>query len=140
MKIIHTSLLAIVLLFSLATGVMSGLVLVGGGSAVPSLSILLGESACPTGLTEVTALRGMYVVGTPSGGTVGATVGTALTNTENRASGQHTHQLDISSTTGSSNVATRGSGVTPSSGTTSTAGAVAGTNLPYTQIIFCEKP
>ena len=47
--------------------------------------------ACPTGWSEYTTLRGRYPVGVPSGGTLEATVGTALSNSENRPSGQHTH-------------------------------------------------
>ena len=46
---------------------------------------------CPTGWTAQTSLEGRYLVGLPAGGTDGATVGTALTNTENRAVGRHTH-------------------------------------------------
>ena len=47
--------------------------------------------ACPTGWTEYTTLRGRYPGGVPSGGTLEATTGTALSNTENRQTGQHTH-------------------------------------------------
>tara|TARA_Y100000310_G_scaffold46368_1_gene43060 strand:+ start:1055 stop:2080 length:1026 start_codon:yes stop_codon:yes gene_type:complete len=65
-----------------------------------SRSLAEGESAnqiafftgaCPTGWSEYTAMRGRYVVGTPSGGTGEGTVGTALSDQENRAVGQHTH-------------------------------------------------
>jgi len=49
------------------------------------------SGTCPGGWAEETTLRGRYVVGLVSGGTNGATVGTALTNTENRATGQHNH-------------------------------------------------
>jgi len=55
--------------------------------------------SCPTGWTEYTAAQGRYVVGNPSGGTVTTTAGTALTNGENRASGQHLHSVDPPSTT-----------------------------------------
>ena len=60
-------------------------------SGVPSGVIAFMAGACPSGWTEYTAARGRYVVGVPSGGTVSGTVGTALTNQENRAVGQHTH-------------------------------------------------
>src|SRR5437870_11076102 len=53
--------------------------------------IMIDSGTCPTGFTEVTALRGRYAVGVPSGGTMAATVGTALTSTENRPAGAHTH-------------------------------------------------
>ena len=62
-----------------------------GVSGVPSGAIIGFEGACPTGWTEFTAGRGRYLVGLPSGGTLGATVGTALSNQENRAVGQHNH-------------------------------------------------
>jgi hypothetical protein len=60
-------------------------------SGVPSGVIAFMAGACPSGWSEYTAARGRYVVGVPSGGTVSGTVGTALTNQENRAVGQHTH-------------------------------------------------
>jgi hypothetical protein len=49
--------------------------------------------ACPTGWTEYTAARGLYVVGLPAGGTLaGSPVGqTALTDKQNRAAGIHSH-------------------------------------------------
>ena len=60
-------------------------------SGVPSGLIAYMAGSCPSGWTEYTAARGRYVVGVPSGGTVAGTQGTALTNQENRAVGQHTH-------------------------------------------------
>ena len=59
---------------------------------VPANAVLfMPATSCPTGYTEYTTLRGRYVVGLVANGTSAATVGTALTNTENRAVGQHTH-------------------------------------------------
>lgn len=63
-------------------------------AGLPSGMIAAFASACPTGWTEYTAARGRYLVGVPSGGTLSATVGTALTNAENRAVGQHLHSID----------------------------------------------
>jgi len=48
-------------------------------------------AACPDGWSEYTAMRGRYPVGLPLSGTLAGTVGTALSDTENRAVGQHTH-------------------------------------------------
>lgn len=54
--------------------------------------------SCPSGSAEYTAARGFYIVGLPSGGTSATSVGTALTNLENRAAGQHLHSVDPPST------------------------------------------
>jgi hypothetical protein len=64
-------------------------------SALPAgLVSFFNLTACPTGWTEFTSARGLYVVGLPSGGTLAGTSGTALTNLESRAVGQHTHAVD----------------------------------------------
>jgi hypothetical protein len=46
---------------------------------------------CPPGWHELTEARGRYLVGLPDGGTLGATVGTALSDSEDRPVGRHTH-------------------------------------------------
>lgn len=56
-------------------------------------------ATCPAGSAEYTNARGFYIVGLPSGGTSATAVGTALTNLENRAAGQHLHSVDPPSTT-----------------------------------------
>lgn len=48
-------------------------------------------SSCPPGWGELLGARGRVVVGLPSGGTLAGTVGTALSNLENRPVGQHNH-------------------------------------------------
>ena len=54
--------------------------------------IFTTAAGCPSGYVEYTPLQGRYLVGMPSGGTAAeATVGTALTDRENRAVGQHAH-------------------------------------------------
>ena len=59
---------------------------------VPSNGILFTtDAACPDGYAVYTALRGRYVVGLPENGTSAGTAGTALTDQENRAVGDHTH-------------------------------------------------
>ena len=62
-------------------------------ASLPPGAIAFFAGACPTGWTEYTSARGRYIVGTPSGGTNGATVGTALSNSEDRAVGQHNHAI-----------------------------------------------
>lgn len=48
---------------------------------------------CRTGFTELVAARGRYLVALPGGGTNAGTIGTALSDLENRPVGQHTHTL-----------------------------------------------
>lgn len=55
-------------------------------------------ASCPTGSAEYTTARGFYIVGLPASGTSATSVGTALTNLENRAAGQHLHSVDPPST------------------------------------------
>lgn len=60
--------------------------------SVPSGAIgYRNATTCPSGWTEQTQARGASVVGLVSGGTLNTTVGTVLTNQENRAVGQHAH-------------------------------------------------
>tara|TARA_Y100000310_G_scaffold26486_1_gene25277 strand:+ start:15250 stop:16242 length:993 start_codon:yes stop_codon:yes gene_type:complete len=67
-------------------------------TAVPSdLVAFFTGASCPSGWTEYTGLRGKYVVGLVSGGTDEGGSGTALTNQESRAVGQHTHTQDAHS-------------------------------------------
>jgi len=99
------------------------------------------ENSCPSGWTEYTAGRGRYVVGTPSGGTDQGTVGTALSDVENRAVGQHSHTATLRSVAGSSQTAFVGGSSVDSvtSDATNNAGSVAGTNAPYIQLTICSK-
>ena len=69
------------------------------GSGIPAGMIMAWAGACPTGWSEYTAARGRYVVGVPAGGTVEATVGTALTDQENRGVAQHSHTVTLASHT-----------------------------------------
>jgi hypothetical protein len=121
-------------------------------------------AACPTGWTELTTARGRYIVGRPSAGTLGATVGTALTDLENRPTGRHSHPITdpghthltsvLNGTTANatgfaflratstgftldwtSDSSTTGITVNNSTGTS----GVAGTNAPYLQLLTCQK-
>jgi hypothetical protein len=56
-----------------------------------NMIVHVSTPGCPTGWTELTAARGRYLVAKPSAGTLGGTVGTALTDQENRDVGQHAH-------------------------------------------------
>jgi hypothetical protein len=61
---------------------------------VPSGAVMFFNlAACPSGWVDAAAAQGRYLVGMPPSGTLAGTVGTALTNGENRAVGQHTHSV-----------------------------------------------
>ena len=148
-------------LLAFITGVsLVGLALAYGGSSPTTVGHSFGEmdfppgtvmlfklSSCPAGWTELTEARGRYLVGLPSGGTLGGVAGTALTNIENRSVGQHTHaltsELYVPLQTGSTpygypaHIPTYGFTTTPIS--ISNAGAVPGTNAPYIQLLVCMK-
>lgn len=118
-------------------------------------------AACPTGWSEYTDGRGRYLVGLPQGGTPGAGVGTPLASGEDRATGQHTHGVndpghahsvpydtDMLANLGNTIGGTKQQGANDGSAASSTvqtgitvqpAGAVAGTNAPYVQLIACRK-
>ncbi len=112
----------------------------------PGTVMLFNLPSCPTGWTELTAARGRYLVGLPSGGTLGGTAGTALANIENRSVGQHTHALTpevyVPVNSGSTPY---GPAYTPTYSYTTTlisisnAGTVPGTNAPYIQLLVCQK-
>jgi hypothetical protein len=122
------------------------------------------DKACPSGWSAYGAAAGRTIVGTPAGGAVGATVGTALANQENRAVGQHghgvvdpghTHSVNAGNTVNAGNVPfvrfqSNGSDELLSAGSLTTlarttgitvanAGTVAGTNAPYVQLLACRK-
>ncbi|MBL4775616.1 MAG: hypothetical protein JKY87_06135, partial [Mariprofundus sp.] len=64
----------------------------GGGGGVPAGAVMSFDlNACPTGWAEFTQARGRYMVGMTPGGTLRGVSGTALSDTENRAVGQHNH-------------------------------------------------
>lgn len=121
-------------------------------------------AACPTGWTEYTAARGLYIVGLPSGGTLAGkpAAQTALTDKENRPAGEHTHgatsvvtdpghvhaydqvggsnPLYTAGNTGSLasvNTASQTTGITVATTVANNAGATAGTNAPYIQLLAC---
>ena len=61
---------------------------------IPSGAVMFFDMAtCPAGWTSMAPAAGRYVVGLPSGGTLGAQVGTALSNAENRPTGAHGHAV-----------------------------------------------
>jgi len=113
--------------------------------STPSGTIAFFRASCPSGWTEYTAARGRYIVGTPSGGSATATVGTAMSDKENRPVGEHKHGADVGSANRNSHHGTdplaggdAGSG-SDNNNVMSNAGNVADTNAPYIQLICCKK-
>ncbi len=132
----------------------------GSGDSIPKGTIsFFNLSTCPSGWTEKTELRGRYVVAKPDGGTLLGSQGTALTNLENRAVGQHNHGVtdpghshNLMGQDGMFGPGTYGhfiwnngpwSSGRISNSTTSisiqNSGSVVGTNAPYVQLLACEK-
>ena len=113
-------------------------------------------AACPTGWTALVTAQGRYLVGLPSSGTLAGTAGTALSNLENRAVGQHSHSITDPSHSHSSHghnnpdgANSNGSWISAPTGgstgasatgvTVNSEGSVAGTNAPYLQLLVCQK-
>lgn len=94
----------------------------GGGAGTVTAVIMVAENSsagvaanvvaytsagsAPTGWAELTAGRGRMIVGLPSGGTNAGTVGTALTNLQDKTHSHGTPQTDVQSGTGASGLAT----------------------------------
>lgn len=135
----------------------SDVALKSDSSGIPSgMVAFFAVSSCPSGWAEYTAMRGRYAVGLVSSGALEGTAGTALTNQESRAVGQHTHSVTdpghlhtySQMVAGGSTYVGAGSTFDLISGNTSTAttgitiansGSVAGTNAPYIQLLGCKK-
>lgn len=128
------------------------------GNEILSGIIAPFATTCPTGWTEYTSARGRYIVGTPLSGTIAGTAGTALTNLEDRAVGQHNHGVTdpghghslsgvrTSADGGGGTGDAAGQGGNTASVTSNTtgisinnSGSVAGTNAPYIQLTYCQK-
>ncbi len=54
---------------------------------------LTTAQGCPSGWTEDTLARGRYILGLPNAGTLEGETGTALSDQENRAVGEHDHSV-----------------------------------------------
>ena len=110
------------------------------GDSIPTGAIMaFNLSDCPSNWSKLTDAEGRYIVGMPQGGTLAATVGTALTDQEDRAVG-HPHSHDTSGT----NILSWTHQGAPSGGRVVTSvkevtGAQDGTNAPYIQFLYCVK-
>jgi hypothetical protein len=135
----------------------SGKIKEGGNNLIPSGAVMFFNlPSCPSGWSELTAARGRYLVGKPSGGTLAGTQGTALTDLENRAVGQHNHSItdpghshelashgNMNCGSGCSHLWVYAGGYYTQSSTTGITidneGSVSGTNAPYIQLCACQK-
>lgn len=93
-----TSTAALKVCTSLDTSTCTSWTTLGTGTSVPSGTIAYQSGSCPTGWTEVIAARGRMIVGLPSGGTSAGTVGTALTDLQDKT---HTHSVTATGAVGS---------------------------------------
>lgn len=89
-----------------------------GPAMVPAGAVMFYDAtSCPSGWSELTGARGRTVVGLPPGGTLKGTLGTALTDRENRA---HNHSVNPPLfTSGSAGSHTHGTGEPSNKGATS---------------------
>ena len=127
-------------------------------SSVPSGFVgFFDLASCPSGWTDLVNAQGRYLVGLPGGGTLNGEVGQVLTNLENRAVGQHGHNITdpahshtYSGIWGGSSMPYNQQGGAGYAANTNTAGAgtginvqntgaVPGTNAPYIQLRVCKK-
>lgn len=135
----------------------------GVDAVAPAGAVMFFDLAsCPAGWSSFDAARGRYLVGLTAGGTAGAAVGTALSDQEDRPTGQHTHavidpghfhavgydteQLANTGNTiggtrmqGGSNSGSENSDLAFTGISIANAGAVPGTNAPYLQLLACRK-
>jgi hypothetical protein len=135
----------------------------GQDAVAPAGAVLYyNGTSCPAGWSAYAPAGGRYIVGLVPGGTLGASVGSALADKANRVVGQHTHTVidpGHSHTVGydTEQLANQGNtigGTKQFGGTDSgvkttntvftgitlaTAGAVPGTNAPYVQLLACVK-
>jgi len=91
--------------------------------------------SCPTGWANLTSAEGRYIVGMPQGGTLAASIGTALSDGEDRSTDLHTHD------TSGTNILSYTYQGSPSGSRVVTSVQEAGTpnNAPYIQFLYCVK-
>ena len=56
-------------------------------------AVVFFQGACPAGWADFGAAEGRYIVGVPDGGTLSNTIGTPLTDGEDRPVGEHDHGI-----------------------------------------------
>lgn len=63
------------------------------GPVQPGLVAFFATAACPSGWTDYSTAAGRYLVGAHPNGAIEATVGTALSDQQNRSTGTHSHTV-----------------------------------------------
>ncbi|EOY4907151.1 hypothetical protein ACP54H_000296 [Vibrio alginolyticus] len=109
--------------------------------------VAFNDKVCPSGWRVMESAKGRYIVGVNSPENILATVGNALSDFENRPTGNHTHNL-VAQQRVRANYTPGGRGdidwyehtysttnPNPQKGMT----FVDGTNAPYIQLLVCEK-
>jgi len=115
------------------------------GASIPSnMVVFFRAGVCPPGWEPDDQVRGRYVVAVNAPGEVGAIVGEALADKENRATGQHSHPfVDRYNKHAASDGYLSGGGSSGSHPFDKTTGGVPGakpgTNAPYVQLLACKK-
>jgi hypothetical protein len=127
-----------------------------GGSAIdtiPSGAVMFFNlSSCPSGWTALSSAQGRYLIGLPASGTLEATVGTALTDSEDRPTGRHAHygsmyyptsDADLGKIVPGDPVPEGFTETVPGSSHAKEIGTISepsiGTNAPYVQLLVCVK-
>ena len=101
-----------------------------GAGGLPSGSVMFFNLvSCPVGWSEVVVAKGRAIVGVPNGGTLAGTVGTSLSDMEDRT---HTHDVNPSSTGTTSSGSHNHAANPPPTGTNSTGAHTHSVNPPST--------
>lgn len=109
--------------------------------------VAFNSTVCPSGWGVMEAAKGRYIVGLNAPNNILATVGTALSDRENRPTGNHTHNLRAKQRVRQNYTPGGGGDVdwydhtytTTNPNPQSGMNFVDGTNAPYIQLLICEK-
>ncbi len=111
---------------------------------IPSGLIMFKSSgSCPSGWTEYTNARGRAIVGLVSGGTIEGTVGTALTDlqdkTHSHTGPSHTHTFTLLGMVTGGASSYRFPNATDAAGTGATSTSARSVTIPFRQLLLCKK-
>ena len=115
----------------------------GTAEAVPAgmVAHFAAQAGCPAGWMPATSVQGRMIVGTNTVGEVGTTVGSSLSNLEDRS---HTHGFTASLNIPPQNIAGsdggNNQGAQSGNQVVSGTSGAATTGLPYAQLLPCVRP